>query len=301
MVHGGLDKDSKKRVLISTWQSIYKLPKKWFAQFDAVFMDEVHLGKADSLRKITHKLEDCRWRIGTTGTLDDCKTHHLILQGLFGVAYQPISTKQLIDEKKLSPLTIKCIVLRYNDIECKTNKKSLYQDEIKYIIGHERRNKFICNLATRLKGNTLLLFRYVNKHGKIIHELIEEKASNKRKVFFIYGKTEAEVREEIRHITESEKDAILVASIGVFSTGINIKNLHNIIFASPSKSKIQVLQSIGRVLRKADAKNNAVLYDIVDDLSYKSYKNFAIRHFMNRVDMYNKEYFNYTINGVNIS
>jgi superfamily II DNA or RNA helicase len=135
----------------------------------------------------------------------------------------------------------------------------------------------------------------VEKHGRIIYDLIKEKAKDERKIFFVYGGTETTDREDIRGIVENETDAIIVASYGTFSTGINITNLHNVIFASPSKSRVRNLQSIGRGLRKNESKEIATLYDIADDFSYKSYKNYTLKHFVERIKLYNEEQFEYTI------
>ena len=121
-----------------------------------------------------------------------------------------------------------------------------------------------------------------------------------RKVFFVYGGVDANEREKIREITEKQKNAVIVASYGTFSTGINIRNLHNIIFSSPSKSKIRVLQSIGRGLRLGDNKTQCKLYDIADDLTYKNKQNFTLRHFMERINIYNEEEFDYKIHRIKL-
>jgi hypothetical protein len=125
--------------------------------------------------------------------------------------------------------------------------------------------------------------------------MINSSAAKDRKIFFVYGGVDAEEREKVREITEKENDAIIVASYGTFSTGINIKNLHNIVFASPSKSRVRNLQSIGRVLRKGENKNKAILYDIADDITYKSKKNYTLNHLIERIKIYNEEKFNYEI------
>jgi superfamily II DNA or RNA helicase len=163
-----------------------------------------------------------------------------------------------------------------------------------FLVQHPPRNKFIKNLALKQEGNTLVLFQYVEKHGKILHEMIKEQAVN-RKVFFVYGGTDTDQREDIRRITELESNAIIVASYGTFSTGINIKNLHNIIFASPSKSRVRNLQSIGRGLRTSESKTSCKLYDIADDLSWKNRKNYTLLHMIERIKIYNDEHFNYKL------
>ena len=295
MIYEGQKKETDKPIVISTWQSVYKMPKKWFSKFYVVFGDECHQYKANSLKSIMHKLENCPYRIGTTGTIDDTKTHKLIIEGLFGAIYHSVSTKELIEKQQLATLKIKCLVLKYPELVCKENKKTDYHGELDFIVSHPGRNRFIRNLALKLEGNTLLLFRYVKKHGRIIYDLIKEKSAKNRKIFFVYGGTDAETRESVRRITEKENDAIIVASIGVFSIGINIRRLHNIIFASPSKSRIQVFQSIGRALRKAKHKDEATLYDIADNLSYKKHQNYTIKHFLKRIEYYNAEQFPYKI------
>ena len=297
----GYDIDLDKRITISTWQSLYKMPKKFFEDYGAVIGDEAHLFKAVSLTKIMTKLTDCKYRIGLTGTLDDSKTHKLVLQGLFGMVNKVVSTSELIDRKQLAQLKVVCLNLKYSETESKKVKDVKYFEELEYITGSKPRNKYIRNLALALKGNTLLLFQLVEKHGEILFNLIKEKAEKDRKVFFVFGGTDTDDREQIRAITEREDNAIIVASYGTFSTGINIRNLHNIVFSSPTKSPIRVLQSIGRGLRVGDKKDSATVYDISDNLSYKGKDNFTLNHFKERVNIYNREGFNYEIHTIELT
>jgi len=299
-LYSGYSNQTDKKVLISTWQSLYKLPKSYFEQFGCVFGDEAHLFKSKSLTEIMTKLIDCKYRIGLTGTLDGAHTHKLVLEGLFGAVNKVTTTKKLMDKKQLSNLAVRCLILKHSDANCKIISKGKYQDEIDYLVGSTSRNNFIRNLALKLKGNTLILFQLVEKHGKNLHKIIQERAEEKRKIFYIYGGVETEEREKARAIVENESDAIIVASYGTFSTGINIKNLHNIIFASPSKSRIRNLQSIGRGLRLGDNKVNATLYDIADDLIYKTKENYTLKHFQERINIYNEEEFDYEIHNINL-
>jgi superfamily II DNA or RNA helicase len=163
----------------------------------------------------------------------------------------------------------------------------------------EARNKFIRNLALSLEGNTLLLFQFVEKHGKDLYAKLKEEVKD-RKVFYVSGSVDGEEREEIRKIVENETNAIIVASFGTFSTGVNIKNLHNVIFASPSKSRIRNLQSIGRGLRKSESKSSSTLYDIADNMSWKNRKNYTLLHFMERIKTYNEEKFRYKLYKVSL-
>lgn len=298
-IYQGQERAPSAPIVISTWQSIYEMPKKYFAQFDFVVGDEAHTFKAKSLTDIMNKLVNCDYRIGTTGTLDGTKVNKLVLEGLFGPCRQIVKTKTLIEQKHLSEFEINCLILKYPESVCQVVKGFSYQDEIQFLISNEQRNNFIRNLADSLMGNTLILYTYVDKHGKILFDLIKEKSYN-RKVFFVSGDTDVMDREQVRHLTEKENDAIIVASYGTFSTGINIRNLHNIIFASPTKSRIRSLQSIGRGLRLGDNKEKATLYDIADDLRYKSYTNFTLKHYEERIKMYSEERFKFTTHNVRI-
>ena len=299
-IYQGHDKETNKKVVISTWQSIYNLPKKWFSQFGCVIGDEAHLFKAVSLTKIMSKLVKCPHRIGLTGTLDGTKTHKLVLEGLFGSVNKVVSTTELQEKKQLADLQIYCLVLKHGKDERKHAHGFNYQDEMDYIVQSDKRNKYIRNLCANLQGNSLCLFQYVEKHGKNLHEMIQKKAADKQ-VFFVYGGIETDDREKIREITEKSDNAIIVASYGTFSTGINIRNLHNIVFASPSKSRIRNLQSIGRGLRLKDNNSHATLYDIADDLTYNEKENYTLQHFRERINIYNEEQFDYQIHNVELN
>lgn len=299
-LYSGFTKDFSKDVLITTWQSIYKQPKQWFSQFNVIFGDEAHQFKANSLTSVMEKMIDVKYRVGTTGTLDNKKIHKLVLEGIFGPMHRVTTTKTLMDTHKLATLNITCLLLKYEDAVRKERKNNQYQDEMSFLVSHDNRNKFISNLALRSSGNTLVLFQFVEKHGKVLYEIIKNKAHNARKIFFVHGGTETSDRESIRHITEGEEDAIIIASFGTFSTGINIPSIENVIFASPSKSKIRNLQSIGRGLRLKNGKTECNLYDIADDLHWKTWKNHTLNHFAERIKTYSEEQFQYKIVEVQI-
>ena len=290
----------QQRVIISTWQSVYKLPSTWFTNFGMVIGDEAHNFKAKSLTSILEKCINARYRIGTTGTLDGTQTHQLVLEGLFGPVYKVTTTKALMDSDNLSQMDIDIILLKYKEEICRELIKNKYQQELDFIVKYEPRNNFITNLALDQQGNTLILFQYVEKHGKPLHSLLQDKIKDDRKLFYVSGETDVDTRESVREITETQTNAIIVASIGTFSTGINIRNLHNIIFASPSKSQIRVLQSIGRGLRKSEDGRNTKVYDIADDLHWKSQKNYTLQHAAERIKIYSKERFNYKMWDINI-
>ena len=295
-LYSGFPKEFTKDVLITTWQSIYKQPKGWFRQFDVMFGDEAHQFKAKSLTDTMSKMDDIPYRIGTTGTLDNKKVHRLVLEGIFGPVYRVTTTKQLMDSGRLSELKITCVMLKYKDEVREAMKRAQYQDEMDFIVKNEARNKFIRNLACKQKGNTLVLFQYVKKHGLPLYEDIAKKAEREGKqVFFVSGETIVQKREQIRAIATDTDNCIIVASFGTFSTGINIPSIENIIFASPSKSKIRNLQSIGRGLRLKDGKESCDLFDLADDLHWKSWKNHTLKHAAERYKTYAEEEFKLNI------
>ena len=298
-IYSGKEKVTDKRVVITTWQSIYKLKKDWFKQFGAIIGDEAHNFKAKSLTSILTKMTECEYKFGFTGTLDGTQTHKLVLEGLFGPIHKVTTSKELMDSETIAKLHIEAVTLGYTDEEKKEVKQMIYADEIGFLINHPKRNKFIRDLALSRESNTLVLYQYVEKHGKKLFEAITAKDPT-RPVFFVSGEIKTEVREEIRAITEKSTNAIIVASYGTFSTGINIRNLHNIIFGHPVKSRIRNLQSVGRVLRKYDGKDRATLFDISDDLSWKKHKNFSLRHFFERVKIYNSEKFDYKLRSIKL-
>jgi superfamily II DNA or RNA helicase len=289
-IYAGKERETDSQVIITTWQSIYKLPRKYFDRFSVVIGDEAHQFKSKSLVSIMGKLGDAKYRFGFTGTLSGSQTHKWVLEGLFGPSYKIIKTDELMKKGHVASLDINVLLLKHPP-----NRFETFEDEIQYIITHNQRNNFIKNLALDLKGNTLILFARVEGHGEPLYNLINTSSIINRHVFFVYGGVATEDREKVREITESENNAIIVASYGTFSTGINIKNLHNVIFASPSKSRIRNLQSIGRVLRKGSNKTKATLYDIADDISYKSRRNYTLNHLIERIKIYNEENFNYDI------
>lgn len=294
-IYAGQSKDTDTRFVVTTWQSVYELPKGWFDQYGVVIGDEAHQFKSKSLVSIMEKLVNCKYRFGFTGTLDGTLTNKLVLEGLFGTVKQVTTTAELMKSKTVADLKIKSLVLSYEDEtrQLFAKSKPTYADEIQYLTTNVNRNKFLTNLVSSLEKNTLLLFNLID-HGKMLESSLREVNPGKD-IFLVYGKVEGEEREEIRKYVEDNSNVIVVASYKTFSTGVNIQNLHNVVFGAPSKSRVRVLQSVGRGLRKNEVKLDATLYDIADDLSWKSFKNYTIGHFADRIQMYNQEKFDYKI------
>jgi superfamily II DNA or RNA helicase len=288
-IHGGQEHASNKKIIISTWQSIYDESPNFFKKFKCVVGDEAHRCKAVSLTKILGYLTNCEYRFGFTGSLDGSLTNQMVLEGLFGPYKKIVSTVELQKQGYLADLVIKSIKLKYSDEVCKLLKKADYKQEVTYIIKNVSRNKFIRNLALSLKGNTLLLYQFVEHHGIPLFNMIKEKAEIP--VYLIHGGIVGDEREEIRKTINEQLSSITVASMGCFSEGINIPNIDNIIIVSPTKSKIKVMQMIGRGLRKSERKKSCTLIDIADDFTWKSRQNYSLLHYIERISMYVSEGF----------
>ena len=295
IIYSGKLKETNKRIIITTWQSIYKLGPKWFEDFGCIFGDEVHGFKSKSLSSIMNKSYNADYRFGTTGTLDGTQVHKLVLEGLFGPVHRVTTTSTLQEKNQLASLDIDIILLEHLKEDADRLYGCTYQEEIDFLVGNKKRNNFIRNLALSLDGNTLVLFNLVDKHGKVLRDLVEDKIDEGRKLFYVSGETKTNDREAIRNIVETQNNSIVIASLGTFSTGINIKNIHNIVFASPSKSQIRVLQSIGRGLRLSDDGRTTKLYDLADDLRSKGKPNFTLRHSAERIKIYNSEKFKHKL------
>ena len=272
-------------ITITTWQSFSKAPKDVMEKFEVVVGDEAHLFKANVLKGILEKMRKTAIRFGTTGTLDGSECHRLQLEGMFGPVKKVISTKELIEDGTIANLSIDCVIL------CHTKQKKMtYQEEMDYLVSNEARNEFICNLVYSLSGNTLVLFQYVEKHGVLLHEKMFKRLGEN--LHYVYGGTDTEDREAVREIVEKAKNDTILASYGRFSTGVNIKRIDNIVFASPSKSRIRNLQSIGRGRRRVDGQDKMRLFDIADDLQCDNY---TLSHLKDRINIYNEEKFSYEI------
>lgn len=307
MLYGGKDKTDKKRVLISTWQSCFNNPPEFFQRFDAYFCDEAHGADAKSLSGIIDKLKHASMRVGLTGTLDGTVVHELDLVGRFGFVIKKITTRELMDMGLVSKLSIICHRIKYPYEESNAViKAKAYDKEVDYIVKHEKRNDFVSEIALKAAGNTLVLFNFIEKQGKPLKEKLEKLASeNGKTVLYIAGSVKTLERETIRNIMETRNDVVLLASFGTLSTGVNIKNIENIVFAHPYKARIKSLQSIGRGLRVKEGKEGVTLHDICDDFSVvrgrKEKVNFLLNHFVERLKTYRSEEFDYEIRKIEFS
>ena len=211
------------------------------------------------------------------------------------------TTNALVKAQQLAPIHVDMCVLKYPEAVRKQVRHFTYQEEVDFLVADPARALCVATLVSKLKGNTLVLFNLIDKHGKQLYEQLRLLCPEKR-VHFVTGIMDAVEREEIRQIVESDEndEHIIVASFGVFSTGVNLRRLHNLVFAAAGKSKIRTLQSIGRGLRTHVSKSYITLYDIVDDLRIGIRRNYAWKHAEMRSILYAEEKFPVTIRALDL-
>lgn len=307
LLYSGKEKFFSKNLMISTWQSLAAMSKHNPDKFqhicdttDLLAMDEAHQFKSDVTMSTANKFYRAKWRTGTTGTLDDSKINKLQLIGLMSEPFQVITTRELMDQNSVVQLDIKVCKLQYPNWLKDQLIGMDYKAEINYLVTYEPRNKFIADLAKNTKGVTLVLYTYIEKHGAVLFELIKQRCPN-RTVKFIHGGVDVDEREEVRRVADEDPECIIIASSAIFSTGTNIPAIENVIFAMPTKQTIRVRQSIGRGLRLRAGKKKCTLFDVGDDLQFKSYTNTTLRHMFSRIEIYEKEQFDFTVHSIDIS
>lgn len=295
-------------ICVSTWQSACKQPLEWFKQFGCVMVDECHLATAKNLTKIVTDMTHCQFKFGLSGSLRDGKANLMQYVGMFGDISRPVTVEQLMQDGQVSNLKINCLFLRYSDEECAAIKGLDYQTEIKFITEHKKRNAFVCKLALKLgqKENVFVMFKS-KKHGKRLYEAL---AKNHGNVYYVDGDVDTETRDALKKMSEITTGVIIVASYGVFSTGVSIKNLHHVIFGHPIKTSTIVRQTIGRALRKHASKSVATVWDIVDHLAVKtkspkakkqfSHLNYVLKHALERIKIFNEDRFEYSTKTINL-
>lgn len=309
MIHGikgGVSKETDKHIIVSTYQSLAKVDKSFFEQFDICMVDEVHTATAKSITRVVEACVNATYKIGLTGTLDEAKANEMTLKGLFGPVFEVITTRQLMDMNRVANLDIKMAMIVHPEEDRKLlrsaprgekdektgkkkRRKATYQEEMAHIVASPKRNKFIMRLASKLEGNTIIMINEI-EHGENLVKWLKEGLPHKN-IYLYTGAVNANDREEIRQAMEKQDGAIIVGSLGTISTGISIKRLHNLVFAHPSKSKIKVLQSVGRLLRKSKFGNNVTMYDLVDDFRIGAYSNYVYDHGMERYRFYCEQQF----------
>lgn len=298
-VYDGANKVSSKPLVVSTWQSVINQPKKYFNSYDVVIVDEAHNYKGAEVRKVLESADKVFYKFGLTGTLDEVDIHKFTIEGLLGKSFVVTTTAEMIDAGLASDIGIKSIVLEYDEYIRKQNREFEYKDEVEFVVQHSKRNSYISKLALQLSQkntNTLILCDRV-EHCTLLHN---ELLKSTNKVYKITGSVDIKERERVRKLAETDNGIIIIATYGTFSTGVNIKNLQNIIFAFAGKALIRILQSIGRGLRLDGKLNKMTLYDFIDDFSYITKKgsktsNYLYEHGIKRLSIYVKAKFKYSI------
>ena len=302
---GGHEATFDKPVLISTWQSLQNKDSEFFEKYNAVFVDEVHGVKANVMSKLMKWCCNAYYKIGTTGTLPNDKCDLLQIREVVGDVIFELKSKELIDKGVLTKIKIANIIAKYPSDFVLNNKGRSYPEEVKMVEEYQDRNKVLEYILehTDKKHNVLVLMNHL-KHVQLIREWLNEKYPDK-KVSVITGAVSGEERSDIRKGIEEEDGTILLATYATMSTGVNMPKLHDVILYANSKSKIKVLQSIGRGLRKHATKNQIILYDIIDDLSYKTrtgrvVENYLIKHWKERMSYYKEQEFPVISTSLNI-
>lgn len=295
MLYAAKDPTFKTPVLISTWQSLQKLGPDYFEDIDAVIVDECHNSKATVINSILKQCINSEYRIGTTGTLPTGAADLLTITGVLGNVLYTITSKELIDRGILTNLLVAGIIIKYPLDFILANKGRSFQEEVKLVESYEPRTKALEMIMRHTPDdhNILLLCNHLD-HVKNTAEWLK-KMYPERNVKIISGSVSAAEREDIRQKLEGEDGTIIVATYGTCSTGINMPKLHEVILYANSKSKIKVLQSLGRGLRKHNTKKRVILYDIVDDMSYclrtRVIHNYLYQHWKEREKYYKEQEF----------
>ena len=308
-------KDKWRDIVISTWQSMFRKDDLFFEQFNALIIDETHLlslssqktekrngikvSTGASIKKIAEKCKNAEYRWGLTGTLSEDKCDMWTLRGYLGEVVMNTVSSEYIEKGILSQMKVVNLFGKYPEQICKELRKAkiAYNDEVDFSLDYSGRNSMLDFVmkCSKPEDNTLILVTKIEKQLKPLEIYIKEKYN--KKLYIIYGDTNGEERERIRKEVEGSNGCVLLASYGTLSTGVNIRKIHNVVFYSSYKSKIKVLQSIGRGLRTHEDKKMLIVWDCIDDMRVGKYKNALFKHWEERVRYYNEQGFK-TINKV---
>jgi len=309
-IYAGVKLRPSSNIVIGTYQSLVKYDEEYFSQFDAVFVDETHKAKATSIQTIMDKCWHCDYRFGLSGTIPKRGTvSRLSLMSAMGPLVTQVKANYLQDEGHIA----KCKVLQiHKDYATDAQKEAfshlsknpydrqkLFSLEQNFINENERRLDFVCNVVKKSTSNSLVLFHKIAYGEKLYNKLRE---ITDKKVYYVDGSVNADIREEFKARMEKNDDVIIVASYGTFSTGISIKNIHNVFFTESFKSEVIIRQSIGRGLRLHAAKDVVKIYDFIDDFRYKvddhDWLNYIYRHGMERRKIYKEEKFPFEVQNI---
>jgi len=304
--------EEEANIVFGTFQSLAKKDLDYFKEFDVVCIDEVHHAKSISIKNILVKCHNAKWKFGLTGSLPkEGSCDSFTIQAYLGPNVYTFSSHQLIDEGNATPVHVIGIELDYltdkvkKDLYDLRNVSADEKDGVKLLnlekqIAREERKRlvYICETISKAKKNSLVLFADIkNSYGRTIYNWLRE--NTEKNVYYIDGSTEADKREFFKKKMEDEEDVILVASIGVFSEGIDISNIHNLYIVESSKSEIMVRQMLGRGMRLMPGKEKIIVFDFSDNFQYGTHKwqkkNYLLRHADERRKIYKEKRFPYKL------
>ena len=308
MIHGGNKNKKPSGLMIGTYQSLVKQDPSFYEGVEAVFVDESHQGSSKSIKEIISKCKDSKYRFGLSGTFTNRKSaEYLTIQQFLGPLVMEISPKFLFENKYATPVAIKVVKMDWleEDLKQKLNelKKSkvdvegndIFNLERKLVVQSEKRLKFVVDFIKKTSKNSLVLFQSVaDGYGRRIYDLLREVQADKE-VFYIDGDTDPVQRDYFKSQMEKGNNKTLVASFGTLSTGVSIKNIHNIFLCESYKSEVLIKQSLGRGMRKLEGKEKVNIIDFVDDFSYDGNMNYLLKHSFERIEIYKREKFDYKI------
>ena len=305
-IYSGQKIRAGRNVVIGTYQSLIKKKAEYFDQFDAVIIDETHKAKSQSIKTILSKCKNADYRYGLSGTIPKSGTlDRLTLMAYTGPLITEVSANFLQTEGYIANCRVKVIEMDYATEGAKNafkemafNKyesKDVFKFEQNYVINSPGRLNFICNIISRVRGNSLVLFHRI-EHGQKIYERLRQESD--KTIYYVDGGTDKDIREEYKKKMEAGDEVVIVASYGTFSTGISIKKIHNIFFTESFKSEVIIRQSIGRGLRQHESKDSVTIIDFVDDISSPDWDNYLIRHAKARQKIYREQKFKYDIKKV---
>jgi len=309
-IYSGAEIRKSSNIVVGTYQSLVNYDEEYFSQFDAVLVDETHKAKSKSIQTIMDKCWHCDYRFGLSGTIPKKGTvDRLALMSAMGPLVTQVKAKHLQDEGHIANCKVLQITMDYASDEQKEafaflsknpkQRRELFTLEKNFINQNEKRLNFVTKVINKSHSNSLVLFHKID-YGEALYRQLRNITD--KKVYYVDGSVSGDMREEFKARMEQNDDVIIVASYGTFSTGISIKNIHNIFFTESFKSEVIIRQSIGRGLRKHHSKELVKIYDFIDDFRYTgedlNWKNYMYKHGAERRKIYEEEQFKYDVQTV---
>lgn len=300
----------KSNIVIGTYQSLVKKPKEYFDEFDTVIVDETHKAKSTSIKTILEKCENATRKFGLSGTIPKPGSlDRLTIMAYTGPIITSIRADYLMSRGFITPCEVYVLEMDYARKEVKDGFKDLFQRteedrkrllnlEQQYAIQSDIRLNFITDMILKNQKNALVLF-YRIEYGNRLYDMLRQKTN--RKVFYIDGGTDKDLREYQKEMLEEGEGKIMIASYGTFSTGINVKNIHTIYLTESFKSEVIIRQSIGRGLRLHKNKKKLIIIDFVDDFRSGRFKNYLYKHSEARQAIYQEQNFPFSVRSLDLN